>query len=343
MKEYGSDFHYLHPLHSEHATHLTDVYHDAVMLADGRQCIVELIRQHGWERLWMPEYFCYEVIESIIRDTGISIVYYYDEPTFIGEQQVIESLPFENGDALLRMNYFGLRKHRSNRSIPVPVIEDHSHNLLSQWALHSDADWCIASLRKTLPIPEGGMLWSPKGLRFNQTSRPTAKNQAMAEIRWEAMHLKADYLHGNIENKEEFRQKFLQTEEWFDHAETSLIDKESKSYIENLDIGAWQQAKLENWKMLQQMSETEFLCPEDETCVPFSFVMLTKDEKERNHIRKKLIESALYPAILWDVPNTVSRKARDFSRRMLSIHCDARYTESDIQNIRNIISKAISS
>ena len=343
MKEYGSDFHYLHLIHSKHATHLTDVYHGVVMLADGRQCIIELIRQHGWKRLWMPEYFCYEVIESIINCTGIDIAYYYDAPTLSNEDEAIESLPFEEGDALLRMNFFGLRKHRSNRHIPIPVIEDHSHNLLSPWALHSDADWCIASLRKTLPIPEGGILWSPKGHTFTQICQLTTENQAVAKRRWEAMRLKAEYLYGNIEDKEEFRQKFIQTEEWFVHAATSLIDKDSKSYIEQLDITIWQETKLRNWKMLQQMDGTKYLSPENETCIPFSFVMLAKDEEERNRIRKRLIENALYPAILWNVPNSVCREVKDISRRMLSIHCDARYTESDIRNMRNIISKAISS
>ena len=158
-----------------------------------------------------------------------------------------------------------------------------------------------------------------------------------------AMRLKAEYLYGNIEDKEEFRQKFIQTEEWFVHAATSLIDKDSKSYIEQLDITIWQETKLRNWKMLQQMDGTKYLSPENETCIPFSFVMLAKDEEERNRIRKRLIENALYPAILWNVPNSVCREVKDISRRMLSIHCDARYTESDIRNMRNIISKAISS
>lgn len=70
------------------------------------------------------------------------------------------------------MNYFGLRTSRSNQSLPIPVIEDHSHDLLGRWPLYSDADWCIASIRKTLPTIEGGMVWSPKNIAWNVCRKP---------------------------------------------------------------------------------------------------------------------------------------------------------------------------
>ncbi len=79
MKEFGSDFHFLTDYQSQRA-HLTDVHRDAVLMADGRQCIVALIRQEGWRRIWMPEYFCYEVIETIKVQTRIEVLFYSDYP-----------------------------------------------------------------------------------------------------------------------------------------------------------------------------------------------------------------------------------------------------------------------
>ena len=166
MKEFGSDFHLIDSFLSKRA-HLTDVYREVVLMADGRQCIVTLIQQYGWKRMWMPEYFCYEVIATIAKQTGIEIVYYLDLPKG-NDGMMVEALPYQNGDVLFRVNYFGMRDFRSNKNIPIPVIEDHSHDLLGHWALYSDADWCIASLRKTLPLPEGGMMWSPKGHLHSQ-------------------------------------------------------------------------------------------------------------------------------------------------------------------------------
>ena len=58
-------------------------------------------------------------------------------------------------------------------------------------------------------------------------------------------------------------------------------------------------------------------------------------------LRKRLIEACVYPAILWAVPNSASENSKDFSERMLSIHCDGRYTEEDIRQLAGILNKAI--
>jgi len=54
-----------------------------------------------------------------------------------------------------------------------------------------------------------------------------------------------------------------------------------------------------------------------------------------------LIESCVYPAILWAVPGSASAGAKDFSERMLSIHCDGRYTEEDIRQLADILNRVL--
>ena len=341
MKEFGSDFHHI-DLYNSNRAHLTDVFKGAYMLADGRQCIVVLIRQYGWKRIWIPEYFCYEVIDTIKELTGIKIVFYKDNPF---HEELVEDLPFNDGDVLLRVNFFGIREHRSETGIPVPVIEDHTHDLLGHWALNSDADWCIASLRKTLPLPEGGMLWSPKGKSLSLELKNTKDNQLIADIRWQAMQMKSDYLNGALSNKEEFRRLYVETEEWFDTAELSSLDDKSKEYIALFDINLWQGAKRRNWMLLHSMlsDKIEILQPEDDSCTMFSMVVLAESQKQRDLIRQKLIERAVYPAILWQVPKTANEKVQDFSHRMLSIHCDGRYNEDNIRQLADIVNQAIES
>ena len=94
MIEYGSDFHYIDTYNSGRA-HLTNVFRNAMLLADGRQCLVILIRQNRWKRLWMPDYFCYEVIETIKEQTGIEVVFYADSPLCEGD---VEKLPYKEGE-----------------------------------------------------------------------------------------------------------------------------------------------------------------------------------------------------------------------------------------------------
>lgn len=341
MKEFGSDFHFIDSYNSGRA-HLTDVFRGAWLLADGRQCIVALIRQYGWKRLWMPEYFCYEVIETIIEQTDIEVIKYADSPLSEGK---VEKLPYKVGDVLLRMNFFGMREHRSNKNIPVPVIEDHSHDPFGHWALYSDADWCVSSIRKILPLPEGGMMWSPKGHHLTVLLTSSEDNEKISTTRWEGMEMKTLYLKGEDVCKNEFRKRYTETEEYFDHAEPSLIDSRSREVVsEKLDINLWQGAKRRNWLLLKSLVNQE-VCrvmePENDTCTMFSMVLLFESKKKRDIVRKELIEACVYSAILWNVPDSVSMKAKDFSERMLSIHCDGRYTEEDIRQLAGILNKCL--
>ena len=341
MKEFGSDFHFIDDYNSERA-HLTDVFRNSILLAAGRQCIVVLIRQYGWKRLWMPDYFCYEVIATIKEQTGIEVVFYEDNPLKEGD---VEHLPYKDGDVLLRMNYFGLRDLRSNKKIPVPVIEDHSHDPFGHWALYSDADWCISSVRKSLPLPEGGMMWSPKGLRLKKEIGGTNDNENMASIRWEAMEMKAKYLNGEDVNKEVFRKKYTETEECFDHAEPTRIDKRSERIItEHFDINLWIGVKRKNWQLLQELinkKNCKVMKAEHESCTMFSLVLFLDSPKLRDAVRKRLIESDVYPAILWNVLDTASESSNNFSKRMLSVHCDGRYSEKDVVQLAGILNQAL--
>lgn len=341
MIEYGSDFHYIRSYNSGRA-HLTDVFRNAMLLADGRQCIVVLIRQYGWHRIWMPDYFCFEVIESIKDQTDIEVAFYADNPLKEGE---VENLPFEDGDVLLRMNYFGLRDIRRNKNISIPVIEDHSHDPFGHWALYSDADWCISSIRKSLPLPEGGMMWSPKGHVLPKIPQSTDENEKIAAIRWEAMEMKADYLAGKDVSKEEFRMKYTETEEWFDAAEPTLIDERTKLFIsKQFDLNLWVGSKRKNWALLSSLVNKEHcdvLKAEHESCTMFSLVLLLESKDRRDALRKDLIDKCVYPAILWIVPDSASEESKRFSERMLSIHCDGRYNEEDIKQLAGILNKVL--
>jgi hypothetical protein len=341
MIEFGSDFHYIDN-YGNGNTHLTDLFRDTTLLADGRQCIVLLIRQYGWKRIWFPDYYCYEVIDTIREQTDIEVTFYEDNPLHEGD---VYNLPCAQGDVLLRMNFFGLRGWRSSKGISCPVIEDHSHDPLGEWALNSDAGWCISSIRKTLPLSEGGMMWSPKGYQLTDTVDVQVGNEQMAAIRWNAMEMKAAYLKGYDESKEAFRTLFTKTERWFDRAEPTWIDDRSRDVVSiKLDINLWKEVRRRNWSLLNSLVNREVcsvLEPQNENCTAFSFVLVFDDRERRDSVRARLIEAGVYPAVLWVIPDSASEQAKDFSNRMLSIHCDGRYNQEDIRQLEAILNKAL--
>lgn len=334
MKEFGSDFHYIEP--DKNIYTFFDLYHGSNLYANGRQAIQALIFHTGWKRIWMPDYFCYEIIDAI-KKIDIQICYYPDNP-LSDDRREVDKLKFEDGDVLFRMNYFGLRAYRSNAGLNVPVIEDHSHDLVGDWATHSNADWCIASLRKTLPIPEGGILWSPKNHQLPEPAVQFDENILLAKKRWKAMRLKKDYIENKISDKNEFRKLFLETESDFDKLPIAQITQDCIAFLNKFDTKTWFQQKQVNWNVLSdiQSDKVQLLKRETETCNNFSFIMLFQEAVTRDEARNLLIANSIYPAILWEIPEE-KPGAKDISDKMLSIACDGRYSTEDILILKSKI------
>ncbi len=336
MIEFGSDFHFIATEGQKEHT-LQSFFPSAQYYADGRQAIISLFKQQGWKRLWVPEYFCYEVVRSLV-DNGLSIAFYPDYPG-TDDTIAINEVKFDEGDALLRMNYFGTRSFRTNNSIKVPVVEDHTHDLIGGWAIHCDADWCIASLRKTLPVPEGGILWSPQGYRLPPKPSHSEENETVAKRRWQAMKLKAEFISGAAIEKSVFRKEMIDTEHFFDSASVSCIDDDTRDYLDSFNVLDWSIRKQLNRQELESIQAEHFkvLSLENRECNAFSYTILCDSSSYRDYLRKTLIQNRIYPAILWDVPESTSPNVRDFSSRMISIHCDGRYSIQDIRQMKSII------
>lgn len=342
MKEFGSDFHYIQPQEGCGNT-LYDFFPKANMYADGRQALIHLYQSQGWEQLWIPEFFCYDVITSL-KEAGLALRFYADYPDCHEDDKTLEAIQrngyFKPTDAILRVNYYGMRSYRSSDNLSVAaIIEDHTHDLIGGWAIHSQADWCIASLRKTLPLPEGGILWSPIGLKLTKSPESSKENERIATIRWAAMKLKTRYLAGEEIEKAAFRANYVDTEEYFDHVHISSLDVESQEYLKTFDILDWYNKKRENWEALRGVRKDgmRVILPENIGCYPFSIILVFDSILERDRVRKELIANQVYPAILWNVPSPIEGDIFDFSRGMLSIHCDGRYNAEDIQQMKSII------
>lgn len=334
MTEFGSDFHYCAVNDSSLENELSK--YNASFYAIGRHAIQDIIGHCTWKRIWIPSYFCYEIIEAI-KETGILIELYPDAPGF-EDDSIITQIHFEENDVLLRMNYFGLRTRRDNSKLPVSVIEDHSHDLIGDWATNSNADWCFASLRKSLPLPEGGILWSPKFLNLPPSHKSTIENDLISYTRLSAMLLKTLYLADSPIHKEVYRQLYIETEFAFSGMEISSISLTSLKLLQHLNIQEWYRKKTSNWLALSAISNENFsiLVPENiKKSNPFSLVLQFKNNAVREYFIKMLIQNQIYPAVLWNIPVQSNSEIMHLGETLLSIHCDARYELSEIELLKN--------
>lgn len=338
--EFGSDFHLIKDYPK--GTGVTSIFNDNILFTDGRQSLEAVIESENIITLWVPDYFCHESIAGL-KKRGIRINFYPCNP-LSNPNHIIEDIKFESDSAFLVMNYFGLHSKPKYVSRNCIVIEDHSHCLTSDWARNSDADWCIASLRKTLPIADGGIAWSPKGKTLKSLPFPSQHTLRNSACRYAAMKMKADFLEGRNINKSTYLDEFRVTEQNFDNLPISSIAERSRIIASTLDINIWNNIKRDNWNTLANNLICEgfsIIRPADSKLTPFSLVMLFDSQKKRDDIRIRLIKNSVYPAILWSLPDNVSYQSKDFSNKMLSIHCDARYGHRDMTMLASIINHTV--
>lgn len=339
--EFGSDFHILtdYPK-GEGIAAISTKYN---LYTDGRQAFEDILCHEGITRIWIPSYYCHESIEGV-RRIGVEVKFYSCLPTDDLEK-LFRDFKGESKEAILIMNYFGLGSQPFLHQTNCLIIEDHSHDPSSEWSMNSKADWCFASLRKTLPIPDGGILWSPSGRELPNAPKHTTEADKNARIRFSAMLDKSKYLNGESINKEDYLQRLRVTEEGFEVLPISAISEESKTIVTTIDIKKWNERKSRNWQTLRNHlklhNSYSILEPEREDQVPFSLIFQFESKQIRDNVRTKLISQQVYPAVLWTIPDGINENIRDFGNRILSIHCDGRYTEANMKELAGILNNAI--
>lgn len=284
------------------------------------------------ERVLVPSFFCPRVTATLARELPVAV--YPDAP---GEPPpaALEAGP---RDVLLVVNTYGLRA-KARVSTRAVVLEDHSHDPLSDWAFQSEADYAVASLRKTLPLPDGGVLWSPGGRALPPERRWTAAHARTAAGRLAAMAWKRQYLQGLPLDKETFRSRALDAEAALGSGEISGITPLSRERLPGLPATAWRERRARNLaafrSALGDVPGARLLE------APFAATLLFDAPEGREHVRSALVAARIYPAVVWPLdeaaPPGVPPAHRELSRRLLSIHCDFRYDEGDMERVADAV------
>jgi hypothetical protein len=312
----------------------------AVWFALGRHALQALLPRLGATKLWLPDYFCAEVARSWAGVADVEL--YEDDPRWAEPRW--ETLQPEPRDAVLAVNYFGVRQAAPWRAwrerTACVLVEDHAHDPASEWATASTADYAFSSLRKTLPVPDGAILWSPRGLVLPEQPAGGADG---SELKLAAMLLKGEYLTGGDgELKERFRRLQLDGEE---RLAESAIAGASPATRESLVRGVplpWRARRSENtgrliaalhgWELAEPLF-TEW--PADAAPLGAVFVFDSNDDRDR--VREVLREGGVYCPVHWaDAAEAGSERVRELAERILTIPTDWRYSAADMARIASL-------
>ncbi len=317
-----------------------------IMFASGRASLLSIfqILQNDFSKtLFVPDYFCQEVATWWVEQ-GIIIKRYTDGPHLA--EPVWETLAVSKGDAVLSVNYFGVRDGNiwdrwRETNDGVLLIEDHSHDPVSGWALSSKADFAFASLRKTFPVPDGGILWSPKGLPL--PDEPACSDWRGSALKLAAMILKKEYLEGKDDHvKEIFRSYQVEGEFFIGESQSVAISPWSRFLLSfGYPIG-WRESREENVRTFLDLIDRSTIAEPLFTnwpmnhC-PFNAVLLFSSKAIRDKFRLRLIDAHIYPTVHWELSNSTSPDIRGLSGRILTFPVDHRYAKNDINRVAEVI------
>ena len=312
---------------------------NSIFFYTGRQAIkyvIELIKLNNEKfTIWLPEYYCMHVTKWL-KNNYSNIKTYKTNPSNPDFKINASEFASEH-DVIIINNYWGISKclvEKGNTN--TTIIEDHSHGWLSPACINSDADYCIVSLRKSLPIPLGGMAWSPKGHRIK--SDIYLKSSSSYEIIWDktlkAMELKRQY---EETGKLLYKNNGLAL---VGEAELDLHGNNEITYVNAHHIKIMSkflsinflEFKYRNIKLLSKeiVPCENFNLVTSNDYGAFGLILHFNDKFFLDKMRNYLITYDIYPSLLW--PDNKSEYGY-----YLNIHLDYRYTAEDMLYVANTI------
>ncbi|MFP2994586.1 hypothetical protein ABN763_01695 [Spongiivirga sp. MCCC 1A20706] len=286
--------------------------------------------------IWFPNYYCQHTLHWI-KQFYANIKTYEIHPFEFDKHISISDFAAPE-DVVLLNNYWGLSSmpDYSNNDKPI-IIEDHSHGWLSDACCNSKADYCFVSLRKSLPIPLGGIAWKPSA-HLSVEIDDSSYDQKCHDI-WDemlvAMKLKTNYINEESVVSDEYLSLFYEVENKLNQNKTfSWIREEDRAFINSLIRLNIKDLKNKNLKFLYEelKDNSYFKIVKRDGFVAFGFDLIFESEIVFNSLRSYLISHGIYPSVLWP-DNQVDYEWQFF----LNIHVDFRYNLGDMEYIINVI------
>jgi hypothetical protein len=309
----------------------------------GRHAVAELLRSLSSvpRRLWIPSYFCHDVADYWRGFCTIAM--YADSPD--RKEPDWETLQPANNDIVLAVNYFGVRSREPwlqwREKHACVLLEDHSHDPVSEWALHSRADYAFSSLRKTIAVPDGAILWSPQG---NSLPQAIDEDFSGSALKLAAMIWKREYLEGRAspEVKPIYRQWQQAGEDALERSTKPYpTTRFSRQYLASGMPVQWRKRREANVRQLLRQGPSSDVQPLFNSwpsgSAPLAAVFRFASRMARDRIRERLEAASIYCPIHWPAPLHCEDSARELASTILTVPSDQRYGKDDMDRIASVL------
>lgn len=327
--EHGSFFHLELSMGGTHAPWIPAGASWFGTARDALRAIVQDSRGPRIRRLLLPTYYCHDVTDAL-RDS-LDIDFYPDGP-----RDEPHTLELRDDEAAIAVDYFGAPHHLE--VVGGTMIRDATHDPLLPHPGDRLADFVIASLRKTLPVPDGALVWSEAGRTPPASPPPTREHLEAVTHLITGMTLKLAYLQGFAMEKDAFLQPLRS-------GETALGPNVALSGVSELTRHLATAMDVHGWLERRQQNQRRFADAFGSSAGGFRLldhpafaILLAPGHEARDRARQALIRSGIYPAILWEQPRpTTPHDHLDLADRILVLHVDGRYGPEETDRMASAV------
>lgn len=311
----------------------------AICLRSGRDALKAVAREFQPTIVLMPALACDSMIVPF-EMYGHEVIYYtLNRDYSIDIKSLYSLLANRSEDVLfLYMDYFGnkaitdeeLGRLKMKYSSLI-FIEDRTHNLLVKSRYTFKPDFTVASIRKWINIPDGGLLWTDRKLKNTKYS----ENLTFFETRLEAQCMRNEFLQsGNEALKRKYRKIFSTVTDLIDEDQLPcLMSQYSHEILQKTDLKNISEMRRKNANVL--ISElADFPLVQNKSGLGDVYVAVLI--KNRDYVQRQLASMGIFCTIIWplnDMQKKTCEVAKNTEENMLTIYCDQRYTNEDMKYV----------
>lgn len=295
--------------------------------------IEDILLNRPARRAYLPSYCCHTMVIPFTR-LGIQVDFYPVVPTPVGIVCRID--PEHRCDIILTMDYFGFAGQRA--ALPDAIhIHDTTHSMLS-FPAYPNTDYIYGSMRKWGAV--AGAAYACKCGGIFQTPPPSTQNLPYLALRNAGYQKKSAYMAGVPIKKSAFLTDFSSAEALLGSDFIGYCANEA-SLREAALLHLHRQRRRQNAALLlDALRAHSLLRPAfpilQENDVPL-FVPLLVQDGLRDRLKQHLIAQDIYPPVHWPIHSGISDEGALLYRQELSLPCDQRYDEGDMERILNAI------
>lgn len=351
MREFGSEFHISYGADT-YFSGIEGCFADFDYTRSGREALSLAARTDGPGLLLMPAYSCWSM-DYPFEEAGWKIEYYRLNSDLTVDLDYLEGrIRSLRPKALLVMNYFGFAPvdeavRLAKGIIPeIIVIEDFTHCLFTfDSVFDSLVDYYAASIRKSLGVPDGGVLYSVRSI---DKAGLEVQDTRFSLLHKEAGILKNNYFYtADADEKQAFRS--LQAEAGADIKENGglyAISEFSESVLRNTLTDSVRIARQSNYRHLYGLvPESEAMrplfAPSADVQAPFMMPVICGN---RDELQSALAGKGVYCQLLWPLSERkreVCPVAGRMEETMLAVPIDQRYSYDDIEEMGERIREVV--